>query len=226
MQIYFIIKYLLWPFTCDSPPTLTPSLSIVWALKFGHCQPNPILILPWNHAFTIKTSASYLEKSLSTSKLLISALEIHRHFVTFSCPSFCLLFSKPTLTVSFGKYRLSIIFSLNYIIKIIFRSGNYPHNQWNCRSRVRHCLRVFCVLYLGYPTESTKAVNSSSHGGDRLTRLKSRTAREGLKCNHHSKRAQSLCNTECTLLLCSFSYSECIYFLCFELFLKCDHCKF
>ena len=92
----------------------------------------------------------------------------------------CLIFSKPTLTVSFGKYRLSIIFSLIYIIKIIFRSGNHPHNQWNRRSRVRHCLRVFCGLYLGYPTESTKAVNSS-HGGYCLTRPKSRTAWEELK---------------------------------------------
>ena len=100
------------PFTHDSPPTLTPSLSIVWAPKFGHCQPNPILFLPRNHAFIIKTSASYLEKSLSTSKLLISAFEIHWHFVTFSCPPFCLIFSKPTMTVSFGKYRPSIIFSL------------------------------------------------------------------------------------------------------------------
>ena len=93
-------------------PLLTPSLSTVWAPKFGHCRPNPILFLPRNHAFTIKTSASYLEKSLSTSKLLISALEIHWHFVAFSCPPFCLIFSKPTLTVSLGKYRLSIIFSL------------------------------------------------------------------------------------------------------------------
>ena len=111
-NLFYFIKYLLRPFTRDSPPTLTPSLSIVWAPKFGHCRPNPILFLPWNHAFTIKTSASYLEKSLSTSKLLISALEIHRHFVAFSCPPFCLIFSKPTLTVSFRKYRLSIIFSL------------------------------------------------------------------------------------------------------------------
>ena len=111
-NLFYFIKYLLQPFTRDSPPTLTPSLSIVWAPKFGHCRPNPILFLPRNHAFTIKTSASYLEKSQSTSKLLISALEIHRHFVAFSCPPFCFIFSKPTLTVSFGKYRLSIIFSL------------------------------------------------------------------------------------------------------------------
>ena len=120
MQIYFIkCKYLLRPFAHDSPPTLTPSLSIVWAPKFGHCRPNPILFLPRNHAFTIKTSASYLEKSLSTSKLLISALESQRHFVAFSCPPFCLIFYKPTMTVSFGKYRLSIIFSL------IIPSANY-----------------------------------------------------------------------------------------------------
>ena len=59
---------------------------------------HPILSLPRNHAFTIKTSVSYLEKSLSTSKLLISALEIHRHFVAFSCPPFCLLFFKALLT--------------------------------------------------------------------------------------------------------------------------------
>ena len=45
---------------------------------------------------------------------------------------------------------------------------------------MRHCLRVFCGLYLGYPTESTKVVNSS-HGGYCLTRLKSQTAWEGLK---------------------------------------------
>ena len=108
----FTIKYLLRPFTHDSPPTLTPSLSIVWAPKFGHCQPNTVLFLPRNHAFTIKTFASYLVKSLSTSKLLISALEIHWHFIAFSCSPFCLIFSKPTLTVSFGKYRLSIVFSL------------------------------------------------------------------------------------------------------------------
>ena len=56
--------------------------------------------------------------------------------------------------------------------------GNHPHNQWNRRSHVRHCLHVFCGLYLGYPTESTKAVNSSHC----LTRLKSRTAWEGLRC--------------------------------------------
>ena len=111
-NLFYFIEYLLRPFTRDSPPTLTPSLSIVWALKFGHCRPNPILFLHKNHAFTIKISASYLEKSLSTSKLLISALEIHWHFVAFNCPPFCLIFSKPTLTVSFGKYRLSIIFSL------------------------------------------------------------------------------------------------------------------
>ena len=111
--LFYFIKYLLRLFTCDSsPPTLTPSLSIVWVPKFGHCPPNPILFLHQNHAFTIKTFASYLEKSLSTSKLLISALEIHWHFVTFNCPPFCLLFSKATLTVSFGKYWLSIIFSL------------------------------------------------------------------------------------------------------------------
>ena len=35
---------------------------------------HPVLVLPRNHTFTIKTSASYLEKSLWTSKLLISAL--------------------------------------------------------------------------------------------------------------------------------------------------------
>ena len=65
---------------------------------------HPILSLPRNDAFTIKTSASYPEKSLRTSKLLISTLEIHRHFVAFNCLPFCLLFYKPTLTVSFGKY--------------------------------------------------------------------------------------------------------------------------
>ena len=45
---------------------------------------------------------------------------------------------------------------------------------------MRHCLRVFCGLYLGYPTESTKAANSS-HGGYCLTRPKSRTAWEEVK---------------------------------------------
>ena len=79
----------------------------IWSLSA-----HPILSMPRNHAFTIKTSASYLEKSLWMSKLLISALEIHRHFVAFNCPPFCLLFSKPTSTISFGKFWLSIIFSL------------------------------------------------------------------------------------------------------------------
>ena len=44
---------------------------------------------------------------------------------------------------------------------------------------MRHCLRVFCGLYLGHPTDSTKAANSS-HGGYCLTRPKSRTAWEEL----------------------------------------------
>ena len=73
---------------------------------------HPILSFPRNHAFTIKTYVSYLEKSLGTSKLFISALEIHQYFITFNCLPFCLLFSKPTFTVSFGKYQLSIILSL------------------------------------------------------------------------------------------------------------------
>ena len=113
VQIYFILINIYYDLLqMILHPLLTPSLSVVWVPKFGHCRPNPILFLPRNHAFTIKTSASYLEKSLSTSKLLISALEIHQHFVAFSCPPFCSIFSKPTLTVSFEKYRLSIIFSL------------------------------------------------------------------------------------------------------------------
>ena len=95
MQIFFILLNIYYDFLHDSPPTFSPSLSLVWVPKFSQCPPNPILSLPRNHAFTIKTSASYLEKSLSTSKLLISALEIHWHFVAFSCPPFCLLFSKP-----------------------------------------------------------------------------------------------------------------------------------
>ena len=45
---------------------------------------------------------------------------------------------------------------------------------------MRHCLRVFCGLYLGHPTDSTKAANSS-HGGYCLTRPKSRTAWEELR---------------------------------------------
>ena len=45
---------------------------------------------------------------------------------------------------------------------------------------MRHCLRVFCGLYLGYPTESTKVVNSS-HGGYCLTRPESRTAWERVR---------------------------------------------
>ena len=107
---------------------------------------HPILSLPRNHAFTIKTTASYLEKSLSTSKLLISTLEIHHHFVALNCPPFCLLFSKPTLTVSFEIKTTFYYFQSNYIIKIIFRSGNHPHNQWNRRSCMRHCLR--CLLWV------------------------------------------------------------------------------
>ena len=69
-----------------------------------------MLSLPRNHAFTLKTS--YLEKSLQTSRLLISALEIHCNFFAFNSLPFWLLFFKPTLTISFGKYRLSFIFSL------------------------------------------------------------------------------------------------------------------
>ena len=95
---------ILYPLSLPACPLFELRNSVI----FRH----PILSLPWNQAFTIKTSASYLEKSLWTSKLLISALEIHRHFVAFNCPPFCLLFFKPTLTISFGKYRLSIIFSL------------------------------------------------------------------------------------------------------------------
>ena len=52
---------------------------------------------------------------------------------------------------------------------------------------MRHCLRVFCGLYFGYPTESTKAANSS-HGGYCLTRPKSRTAWEELVVLHVSKQ--------------------------------------
>ena len=44
-NLFYFIKHLLRPFTRDSPPTLTPSLSIVWASKFSHCRPNPILFL-------------------------------------------------------------------------------------------------------------------------------------------------------------------------------------
>ena len=50
---------------------------------------------------------------------------------------------------------------------------------------MRHCLRVFCRLYLGYPTESTKAVNSS-HGGYCLARPKLRTAWEELRPKEHT----------------------------------------
>ena len=52
---------------------------------------HPVLFLPWSHAFTIKRSASYLEKSQWTSRLLISVLEIHHNFVAFNCLPFCLL---------------------------------------------------------------------------------------------------------------------------------------
>ena len=44
-QIYFIL-YLLQLFTCDSPPTFSPSLSIVWAPKFGHCPPIQYYLCP------------------------------------------------------------------------------------------------------------------------------------------------------------------------------------
>ena len=156
MQIYFIclifIKiFYTWFSTYFLSQAVHCLSAEIWSLSA-----HPILSLPRNHTFTIKTSLSYLKKSLWTSKLLISALKIHRHFVAFNCLPFCLLFSKPILTISFGKYQLS-----NCIIKFIFRSGNHPHNQWNRRSRLRHCLHVFCGLYLGYPTESTNVVNSS-----------------------------------------------------------------
>ena len=36
------ILYLL----CDSPPTFSPSLSIVWVPKFGHCPPSQYYLCP------------------------------------------------------------------------------------------------------------------------------------------------------------------------------------
>ena len=145
---------------------------------------NWVIVPPFSIIFAQKPciySTSYLEKSLWTSKLLTSALEIHRHFVAFNCLPFCLLFSKPTMTVSFGKYRLSIIFSLKYIINIIFRSGNHPHNQLNYRSCVRHCLHVFCGLYLGYGTPWNLQMSWTAATVGTVPRDLSRTAWEGWK---------------------------------------------
>ena len=100
-------------------------------------------------------------------------------FRCFQLSTILFAFLQSNLDRVFWKIPTFYYFYSNYIIKIIFRLGNHPHSQWNRRSRVHHCLRVFCGLYLGYPTETTKAMNSS-HGGYCFTWLKSRTAWEGL----------------------------------------------
>ena len=102
-----------------------------------------------------------------------------RTFRRFQLSTILFAFIQTNLDCLFWKIPTFYYFLSNYIIKIICRSGNHLHNQWNCRSRVHHCLCVFCGLYLGYPTELTIVVNSS-HGGYCLTRLKSRTPWEGL----------------------------------------------
>ena len=88
---------------------------------------HPILSLPRNHAFTIKTSASNLEKPPWTSTLLISALEIHHNFMAFNCLPFCLLFSKPTLTVAFGKYRMCSFKEKGMVCCYIFGQPSYGY---------------------------------------------------------------------------------------------------
>ena len=135
MQIYSILFIIYYDFLhVILPSQLVHCLSAkIWSLSA-----HPILSLPRNHTVTIKISASYLEKSLWTSKLLISTFEIHRHFVAFNCPPFCLLFSKPTLTVSFGKYQLSIIFSLISSEKLFL--------EWEITLTTNEIVDLACVI--------------------------------------------------------------------------------
>ena len=148
-------------------------------------RPSNIISLPWNHTFTIKTSASYLPREIPMNIQIISALEIHWHFVAFNFLPFCLLFSKPTLTVSSGKYWLSIIFSLITSWKLFL--------DWKITLTTNEIVNLVCVIVcvssagcISVPTESTNVVNSS-HNGYCLMRLKSRTAGEGLMITGHLK---------------------------------------
>ena len=124
---------------------------------------HPILSLPQNHAFTIKTSASYLEKSLWTSKLLISALEIHRTCFQLSAILFAFLQTNPDRF--FWKIPTwEIILTTNEIVDLM-------------------CV-IVCIssagCTFGNPMESTNV--NSSHDGYCLAWLKLQTASEGLSC--------------------------------------------
>ena len=78
--LFYFIKCLLRPFTRDSPPTLTPSLSIVWAPKFGHCRPTPILF------FAPKPCIFYQNICILPRKIPIN-IQI-TYFRTWNSPTF------------------------------------------------------------------------------------------------------------------------------------------
>ena len=173
----FILFYLIFIttfYTWFSTHSLSQPVHCLSA-KIRSLSAHPILPLPQNHTFTIKTSASYLW----TSKLLNFRTWNSPTFRRFQLSAILFAFLQTNLDGFFWKVPTSYYFQSYYIIKNIFSMGNRPHSQQNRRSGMRHCLHVFCGLYLGYPTKSTKVVNSS-HCGCCLTRLKSRTTWEGL----------------------------------------------
>ena len=88
VRIYLILFYIYYDFYIWFSTHFLSQPVHCLSTEIRSLYAHPILFLPRNHAFIIKTSASYLEKSLWTSRLLISTFDIHRNFVNFNCPPF------------------------------------------------------------------------------------------------------------------------------------------
>ena len=162
MQIYFILLNIYYDFL----HVILHPLSLPACPLFG--RRNSVIVRPSNIVFAPKPRIYYQNICILPRKIPMN-IQI-TYFRTWNSPTFrrfqlsAILFAflQTNLDRFFWKILTFYYFQSNYIIRIIFRLGNHPHNQWNCLSHVRHCLRVFCGLYLGYPTESTKCREQQS----------------------------------------------------------------